>query len=174
MSKSDIFCSHSHWSGVSFSLFILYRLFYAWHILVDRVCHVIVYSFKGNSWTLLCTLVLIDPYGRYYVLPFMSRNHIVYIIPHDQLLFFDHRILFFILSYILYPWWSSSFEVDLPLSEALSSVTVSLTLGSFRFMFIELSSLVLRNKSHPCFLVGGCSGPFLQFKCTNCMVRTIS
>ena len=37
------------------------------------------------------------------------------------------------------------------------SLKVSLTLGSFRFMFIELSSLVLRNKSHPSFLVGGCS-----------------
>ena len=46
--------------------------------------------------------------------------------------------------------------------------------GSFRFMFIGLSSLVLRNKSHPSFLVGGCTGPFLQFKCTSCMVRTIS
>ena len=34
----------------------------------------------------------------------------------------------------------------------------------FRFMFIgvnlELSSFVLRNKSHPSFLVGGCTGPF--------------
>ena len=37
-------------------------------------------------------------------------------------------ILFFILSYLSYPWWSSSFEVDLPLSESLSSVMVSLTL----------------------------------------------
>ena len=53
-------------------------------------------------------------------------HHIIYTIPHDQLLFFDHRffhsILFFILSYLLYPWWYSSFKVDLPLSEALSSV----------------------------------------------------
>ena len=50
-------------------------------------------------------------------------------------------------------------------------------LGSFRFIFIwvnlEFSSLVLRNKSHPSFLVGGCTGPFLQFKCTSYMVRTI-
>ena len=46
--------------------------------------------------------------------------------------------------------------------------------GSFRFMFIGLSSLVLRNKSRPSFLGGGCTGPFLQFKCTSCMVRTIS
>ena len=65
---------------------------------------------------------------------FMSRNYIIYIIPHDQLLFFDHiffhSILFFILSYLLYPWLSSSFKVDLPLSEALSFVMVSLTLGA--------------------------------------------
>ena len=46
--------------------------------------------------------------------------------------------------------------------------------GSFWFMFIELSSLVLRNKSHPSFLLGGCTWPFLQFKCTSCMVRNIS
>ncbi len=135
MLNSDIiFCSHSPWSGVSSSLFILYRWFYAWYILVNRVCHVIVYSFWGKSWTLLCTLVLVDPYGGYYVLPFMSRNHIVYIIPHDQLLFFDHSffhsIIFFILSYLSYPSWSSSFEVDLLLSEAFSSVMVSLTLGA--------------------------------------------
>ena len=67
MSNSDIiFYSHSPWSGVSSSLFILYRWFYAWYILVNIVCHVIVYSFWGKSWTLLCTLVLVDPYGRYY------------------------------------------------------------------------------------------------------------
>ena len=172
MLNSDIFYSHSPWSGVLSSFFILYRWFYAWYILINRVCHVIVYSFWGKSRTLLCTLVLVDPYGRYYVLPFMFQNHIVYIIPHDQLLFFDHSffhsILFFILSYLLYPWWSSSFKVDLLLSEGVFDP------GRFRFMFIELSSLVLRNKSHPSFLVGGCTGPFLQFKFTNCMVRTIS
>ena len=40
-------------------------------------------------------------------------------------------------------------------------------LGSFRFMFIgvnlELSSLVLWNKSHPSFLAGGCTWPFISF-----------
>ena len=60
-------------------------------------------------------------------------HHIVYIIPHHQILFFDHSflhsILLFILSYLSYPWQSSSFEVDLPLFESLSSVMVSLTLG---------------------------------------------
>ena len=106
---------------------------------------------------------------------FMSRNHIVYIIPHDQLLFFDHSffysILFFILSYLSYPWWSSSFEVDLPLSEALSSVMVSLTLGASDSCLLNCHHLF---KSHPSFLVGGYTWPFLQFKCTSCMVRTIS
>ena len=95
--------------------------FYAWYILVNRVCYVIVYSFWGKSRTLLCTLVLVDPYGRYYVLPFMSRNHIEYIIPHDQLLLFDHSFFhshgglhpsrwiyhslkLFLLSWCLWPW----------------------------------------------------------------------
>ena len=138
MSNSDIFCSNSPWSGVSSSLFILYRWFYAWYIYWSIEY---VYSFWGKSQTLLCTLVLVDPYGRYYVLPFMSRNHIEYIIPHDQLLLFDHRffhsILFFILSYLSYPWCSSSFEVDLPLSESLSSVMVSLTLGALDSCLLE-------------------------------------
>ena len=65
-------------------------------------------------------------------------------------------------------------------SEALSSATVSLTLGassSSSCMFIgvnlELSSLVLQNKSHPSFLVGDCTQYFLQVKCTSCMVRNI-
>ena len=68
-------------------------------------------------------------------------HHIIYIIPHDQLLFFDHSffhsILFFILSYLLYPWWSSSFKVDLQLSEALSFVMVSLTLGASDSCLLE-------------------------------------
>ena len=50
--------------------------------------------------------------------------------------------------------------------------------GSCRFMFIgvniEFSSLFIQKKSHPPFLVGGCMWHFLQFKCTSCMVRTIS
>ena len=86
---------------------------------------------------------------------FMSRNYIVYIIPHDQLLFFDHSffhsIIFFILSYLSYPWWYSSFKVDLPLSKSLSSIMVSLTLGASDFIAVnlEFSSHVLQNKSHP-------------------------
>ena len=53
-------------------------------------------------------------------------------------------------------------------SEAISSVTVSLTMGasgSYLCMFIgvnlELSSLVLENKSYPPFLVGDRTRPFL-------------
>ena len=39
-------------------------------------------------------------------------------------------------------------------------------------LFLELLSLVLRNKSHPSFLVGDCTRSFLQVKCI-CMVRNI-
>ena len=38
--------------------------------------------------------------------------------------------------------------------------------------FLELSSLILQNKSHPSFLVGDCTQSFLQVKCTSCMFRT--
>ena len=56
--------------------------------------------------------------------------------------------------------------------------------GTFRYcildiilhfgLFLELSPLVLRNKSHPSFVVGDCMRSFLQVKCTSCMVRNIS
>ena len=58
-------------------------------------------------------------------------------------------ILFFILSYLSNP-RSSSFEADIPLSETLSSVTVSLTLGAsdsyllnFHHFFFRTSLVLL-------------------------------
>ena len=164
MSNSDIIlCSHSPWSGVSSSLFILYRWFYARYILVNRVCHVIVYPFWGKSRTLLCTLVLVYPCGRYYVLPcysliiasfiaFFSSSWVISC-THGGLhasRWIYHSLKLFLLSWCLWPW-----ELQIHVN-------------------LELSSLIFRNKSHPSFLVGGCTGPFLQFKCTSCMVRTIS
>ena len=41
-------------------------------------------------------------------------------------------------------------------------------------LFIELSSLLLWNKSHPSFIVGDYTWSFLQVKCISCMVRNIS
>ena len=41
-------------------------------------------------------------------------------------------------------------------------------------LFLELSSLVFWNKSHPSFLVGDCMRSFLQVKCISYMVRNIS
>ena len=41
-------------------------------------------------------------------------------------------------------------------------------------LHLELSSLVLRNKSHPSLLVGDLTWSFLQVKCISCMVRNIS
>ena len=40
--------------------------------------------------------------------------------------------------------------------------------------FLNCHSLVLRNKSHPSFLIGDCTWSFLQVKCISCMVRNIS
>ena len=154
MSNLDIFCSHSPWSGVLSSLFILYRWSYAWYIPINRVCHVIVYSLWGKSWTFaLYTCSCRSIWKILRTSLYVSKSYRIHH-SHDQLLFFDHSlfhsILFFILSYLSYPWWSSSFEVDLPLSEAISSIMVSLTLGASYFIAVnlELSSLVLQNKSH--------------------------
>ena len=43
-----------------------------------------------------------------------------------------------------------------------------------RHIHLELSSLVLRNESHPPLFVGDFTRSFLQVKCINCMVRNIS
>ena len=41
-------------------------------------------------------------------------------------------------------------------------------------LFLELSSLVLHNNSHPSFFVGNCTRSFIQVKYISCMVRNIS
>ena len=161
MSNSDIFCSHSPWSGVSSSFFILYRWFYAWYILVNRVCHVIVYSFWGKSRTLLCTLVLVDLYFPL-CLEIISYTSFLMINCYSLIIDSFIAMVVFILRGGSTALYSSFLHHDV--SDP----------WSFRFMFIELSSLVLQNKSHPFFLVGSCTGPFLQLKCTSCMIITIS
>ena len=72
------------------SLLNIYFYFTREVCLVNRVCNVVVYSFRDKPRTLLCIFVLVDPYGRHYELHFRSRNHILDIILHDQLLLFDH------------------------------------------------------------------------------------
>ena len=47
-----------------------------------------------------CILDLVDPHGRHYGIPFRSRNHILDIIPYDQLELFDHSLLPFLLGYL--------------------------------------------------------------------------
>ena len=44
-----------------------------------------------------CILDIVDPHGRHYELPFRYWNTILDIIPHDQMVLFDHSILPFIL-----------------------------------------------------------------------------
>ena len=49
--------------------------------------------------TICGILDLVYPHGRHYRLLFRSWNRILYIIPHDQLVFFDHSLLPFLLGY---------------------------------------------------------------------------
>ena len=160
MSNSDIiFCSHSPWSGVSSSLFILYRWFYAWYILVNRVClgritNLALYTCCIISYTsfpmINCYSLIIDSF-----IAFFSSSWVISCTHGGLILQGGSTVL-----------WSSFFR------HGVSDP------GSFRFMFIgvdlEFSSLVLQNKSYPYFLVGSCIWPFLQGKCTSCMVRNIS
>ena len=57
-------------------------------------------------------------------------------------------------------------------SFCINDVTAFIML--FFIFFLELSSLVLRNKSHPSLLVGDFTRSFLQVKCISCMVRNNS
>ena len=140
-------------------------------------CQVIVYSFRGKSRTFLCTLVLVDPYGGYYVLPFMSRNHIIYIIPHDQLLFFDHSFFHRI--------FSSSWVISHthggfhPLRWIYRSL--KLFLSSWCFWPWELQIhvywIVITCSSEQVSSFFSCMRLYRTFptiQCTICMVRTIS
>ena len=132
-------------------------------------CHSLLPVFERNYEPCLaslgvfiwCILDIVDPHEILYRLPFRHRNRILDIIPHDQLVLFDHNllpfilgfffiyerisindvtqqyhingvcsrpltffgspvILFFILDDLSCPRWSSSLEVDLPLSMAWS------------------------------------------------------
>ena len=49
--------------------------------------------------SICCILDLVDPHGRHYILSFRSWNRILDIIPHDQMILFDHILLPFILGY---------------------------------------------------------------------------
>ena len=70
-------------------------------------CHNLFPLFENNhkpcfvlfDAAICCMLDLVDPYGRYYGLPFRSQSLILDIILHDQLVLFDHSLLSFLLGY---------------------------------------------------------------------------
>ena len=118
--------------------------------------------------------------GRICINDVTQQCHITWVCLSYINFFRSHVIRFFILDDLSCPRCYSSLEVDLLLSvawsyhdpfESLSFVMISLflgDLGSSLFFGVNLlakmSSLVLRNKSHPSFLVGDCSQSFLQVK----------
>ena len=121
------------------------------------------YFLVSHDAAIYCMMDLVDPYGRYYRLPFKSRWYILDII---LLGFFFIAGRFFINDVA-----QQCYITTLCLRSLLWKYHhIIIHLG----LFLELSSLVLRNKSHPSFLVGDCTRSFLQVKCISCMVRNIS
>ena len=125
-------------------------------------------------------LDLVDPYGRYYGLPFRSQSLILDIILHDQLVLFDHSLLPFLLGYffiarrICINDVTQQCHITALCLRPLSYFEGIVILFFILYYFLELSSLVLWNKSHPSFLVGDCTRYLLQLKFISCMVRNIS
>ena len=148
-------------------LFVVYALF-PW----EASCYESFLVFHDAS--IYCML---DMYGRHYRIPLRSRHRILDIIPLDQMVLFDHSLLPFILGYFFIARRLCINDVvqQCHITTLCLRPLVSLKVWSYySSSWIELSSLVLRNKSHPSFLVGDCMRSFLQVKCTSCMVRSIS
>ena len=78
---------NSHWLQMS-----LRSLFFLW----EASCY--EYFLVSHDVVIYCMLVLVDPYGRHYRLPFRSRHRILDIILLE-LVFFDHSLLPFLLVY---------------------------------------------------------------------------
>ena len=81
---------------------------------------------------------------------------------------------FFIAWRDLHQWYRSTVSHNYAMSET------SFFLWKYRHiilhleLFLEWSSHVLQNKSHPSFLIGDCMRSFLQVKCISYMVRNIT
>ena len=144
-------------------LFVVYA-FFLWESSYYEYCHV------SHDVGIYCMLDLVDPYGRYYELPFRSRCCILDIILLELVLSFH----FFHNWKDLHQWCRSTVSHNCTVSKASWILWKYCHILLYLGFFLELSSLVLRNKSHLSFLVGDCTWSFLQVKCTNCMIRNIS
>ena len=81
---------------------------------------------------------------------------------------------FFIAWKALHQWCRSTVSHNCTVSETSFFLWMYRHIILHLVLLLEMSSLVLRNKSHPSFLVGDCTQYFLQVKCISCMVRNIS
>ena len=134
-----IFYSHSPWSGVSSSLFILYRWFYAWYILVNRVCHILFFLGRITNLALYtCSIIsytsfpMINCYSLIIAsfIAFFSSSWVIsctHVGLHPSRWIY-HFLKIFLPSWCLWPWelqihvyWSESWIVITCSSEQVSS-----------------------------------------------------
>ena len=118
--------------------------------------------------SIYCMLDRVDPYGRHYKIPFRSWYYILDIILLELVFSFLSCWLLLHRWKVLHQWCRSTVSHNCTVSKA------SWILWKYHHILLYLSSLVLRNKSHPSFLVYDFTRSFLQVKCISCMVRNIS
>ena len=141
-------------------IFVVYA-FFPW----EASCY--KYFLVSNDVSIYCMLDLVGPYGRNYRLLFRSWYCILDIILLELVLSFPFFWLFLHIWKDLHQWCRSTVSHNCSVSEA------SWILWNYHHILLYLSSLVLRDKSHPSFLIGDCTRSFLQVKCI-CMVRNTS
>ena len=119
---------------------------------------------------IFCMLDLVDPYGRYYGLPFRSRYRILDII----LLELVHSFPFFLAASwkVLHQWCRSIVLHNWTVSE-ISSLKVSSYYSSSWILYWIVVTYSLEQVSSFFACMGLCMLYFLQVKCI-CMVRNIS
>ena len=119
-------------------LFIVYA-FFPWESSCYGSCLV------SHDVAIYCMLDLVDPYGRYYELPFRSRCRILYII-------------LFLLPFLLGDFFivGRFCSNDVAQQYHITALCLRCHIILHLVLFLELLSLVLWNKSHPSFLVGKC------------------
>ena len=133
-------------------LFIVYA-FYLW----EASCYE---SFLvSHNVVIYCMLDLVDPYGRYYVLPFRSStSHSSH---HSS---WTGALLPFLLGYFFIAgrFCINDIAQQCHIIALCLRPLLSLKVSSYYSLsWIELLSLVPQNKSHPSFLVGDCMWSFL-------------
>ena len=120
-----------------------------------------------------CMLDLIDLHGIHYKIPFMSRNRIMYIVLHDQLVLFDHSLLPFFLLGCFFIAGRICIN-DVTQQCHITGVCSRPLTFSRSPTWSTILLCILNDLSCPSWssLVGDCKRSFLQVK-FSCMIRNI-